>query len=152
MAEPLSSVASVIAVAACVADSAKFLFHFFHEVSRVPENIRHLLTALKSLHITLTTLQECGKRLDPNWQFSPQFQQRLGECLSQLEIWSNKVSKIDNDLDKRGTTHNRWDCKTRRSWQKIKWLTAGKHDLNHFLEMVKLYHAEFSLELLTLLM
>ena len=152
MTELLSSAASVIAVAACVADSAKFLFKTFHEVSRVPENIRHLLTALKLLHITLITLQECGKRLDAKWQFAPQFQQRLNECLSQLEIWSNKVSVIDNDLDKRGTTHHKWDRKTRRSWQKIKWLTAGKHDLNHLLEMVKLYHAEFSLELLTLLM
>lgn len=152
MADPLSSAASIIAVAACAAESSKFLFIFFRDLRVVSDNVHQSRTALESLHMTLTSLQQCTTRLDPNWQFSPHFRQRLGDCLDQLSLWTDKVSKIDNDLHKTRAGHQKWERKTKRCWQKIKWLSVGGHEMRRFLENIRLYQAEFSLELLTLLM
>ena len=152
MTEPLSSTASVLAVAVCVTQSAKFLFKFFHDVGRIPDNVRQLLTALNSLHATLTALQQCGTSTNPNLRFSPRFCQRLSDCLTQLTLWSTKVAKIDTALNEQGASHHKWERKTRRSWHKIKWLIAGEQDVNRFLEIIRLYHAEFSIELLTVVM
>lgn len=151
MAEPLSSTASVIAVVVCAAESTEFLFRFFRDTSRVPETVRQLHKALKSLHITLTALQDAGTTSNSHVQFSSHLRQRLRECLTHFEAWSSKIARIDSEIDQSRSNRHQWERKTRRSWQKVKWLIAGEQEFSHFLETIKLYHAEFSLELLTLL-
>ena len=151
MAEPLSSTASVIAVVACATESTKFLFKFFRDISRVPENVRQLHRALESLHITLSALQDAIISSDSDLQFSPHLRQRLRECLRHLKAWSSKIARLDSETDQSRSNRHPWERKTRRSWQKVKWLIAGEQELGHFLEIIKLYHTEFSLELLTLL-
>lgn len=152
MADPLSSTASVLTIVVCAAESTKYLFKFFHGISRVPESVRQLHRALKSLHVTLTALQDAGTSSSSNVQFSPHLRQRLRECLNHLEAWSTKIGRIDSEIDQSQLSRHQWERKTRRSWQKVKWLIAGEQELSHFLEIIRLYHAEFSLELLTLLM
>ena len=56
MADPLSSVASVIVIAGCVAESSVFLLGLFRRAGQVPGDIRQLLLALESLHLTLTNV------------------------------------------------------------------------------------------------
>ena len=152
MAEPLSSTASVLAIIACAAESTKVLLKFFRNISRVPENVRHLHVALKSLHITLTSLHDASTRSSSNLHFSSHLRHRLRECLIHLEAWSSKIAKVDNAIDKDRPSCHQWKHKTQRSWQKVKWLLAGEQDISHFLEIIRLYHTEFSLELLTILM
>ena len=152
MAEALSSVASVIAIAACAGDLTKFLFRAFREITIIPEHVHQLLTALQSLQITLLGLQRCVEDLNPNWQFSPYFRQRLADCLNHLRAFNEKLAKIDEDLGKNHSDFQQPGRRTRRSWQKIKWLTTGEPQTKRFLENIRLYQAEFSLELLTHLM
>ena len=151
MADPVSSTASVITVIACAIQSTKVLLKFLH-ISQVPESVRQLHIALKSLHITLTALQDAGRSSSPNVQFSPHLRQRLRECLSHLEAWSSKIARIESEMDQSRSNRHQWERKTRRSWQKVKWVIVGEQESSVFLEMIRLYHAEFSLELLTLLM
>ena len=145
MAEGLSTTASVIAVAACAAESAKFLFRAFHEAPMIPDHFRQLLSTLTSLHTTLSALQQCSANREAKLRFPRHFHQSLTECQRQLQVWSTKVAKIDAVLQSRKN-------KSHRSWQKIKWLAVGEKDTNRFLEIIKLYHAEFSLQLLALLL
>ena len=152
MADPLSSIASVITVVACAVESTGSLFKFFCGISRVPESVRQLHIALKSLHITLTALQDAGTRSSSNVQFPPHLRQRLRECLIHLEAWSTRIARINSEIDQSRSRRHQWKSKTRRSWHKVKWVMAGEQELSHFLEIIRLYHAEFSLELLTLLM
>ncbi|KAL8779151.1 MAG: hypothetical protein Q9213_007077 [Squamulea squamosa] len=126
MSEPLSSTASVLAVAVCVTESAKFLFKFFHDVARVPEKVRQLLSALDALQKTLAALQQYSTTLGPELQFSPHFCHTLSECRTQLTHWLSKLARIDSRLNKLGASHHIWERKTRRSWQKIKWLIAAQ--------------------------
>lgn len=151
MAEVLSSTASVIAVAACAGSLTKFLFKVFRENALIPEHVHDLFTALQSLQMTLLGLQRCVEDLNPNLQFSPYFRQRLADCLNHLRTFNEKIAKIDGDLYKDSSNSHKPGRRTRRSWQKIKWLTTAEPQTKRFLETVRLYQAEFSLELLTLL-
>lgn len=152
MAEPLSSTASVIAVAACAAESTKFLFKFFREFTLAPEHIRQLYTALQSLRLTLIGLQHCGARLDTDWRFPPHFTHRLEDCSRQLNVWTDRIAKLDNVLDKEHSSSPGWKRQTKRSWQRLKWFAVQEHEIEWFLENIRIYQAEFSLELLTILM
>ena len=152
MAEGLSTAASVLAVAACAAETAKLLFKVFYEASFIPDNVRQLLSALTSLNTTLHSLQECSARLSPRWQFPARFCRRLKECQCHLDEWSRKIAKIDGVLQGQHGVDDKKRSRSRRSWQKLKWLAVGEKELSRFLEMIRLYHTEFSLELLTLLM
>ena len=152
MAEALSSAASVLAITACAGDLTKFLFQTFREIALIPEHVHQLLTALQSLQITLISLQKCMVDLDLDRQFSPHFCQRLADCLNHLKMFNEKIAKIDENLDKDHSHSHKLGRKSMRSWQKIKWLTIGEPQTKRFLENVRLYQAEFSLELLTLIM
>ena len=152
MAEGLSTAASIVAVAACAIESAKLLSRILYKASVISESIHQLLSALISLHATLDALQKYGANQDAKRQLPQRFQQRLTQCQTQLDGWSTRIAKIDEILQDRHEPRKRWKHGSRRSWQKIKWLAVGEQELNRFLEVVKLYHAEFSLELLTLLL
>lgn len=72
--------------------------------------------------------------------------------MAQLSVWADKIAKIDSELDKKRADSHKWARKAKRSWQKIKWLLTGEQEIRLFMENTRSYQAEFSLELLTLLM
>ncbi|KAL8714062.1 MAG: hypothetical protein Q9225_006637 [Loekoesia sp. 1 TL-2023] len=151
MVEPLSATASIIAVVGFAAESSKLMFKVFQGVVHRPANIHDASLALKSLYVTLTNLQQRSTKLDPKYEFPAHFCQRLNDCLKDLKTFEAKIGKVDAILGKEGTRKRDWDGKTRRSWERIRWLLVGEQETRRFLEKVKLYQNEFSLELLGLL-
>ena len=153
MSELLSSLASVITVAASATDSIKVLVIFFRRFRNAPEQVHQWLTMLESLRSTLASLQQCGRNLDPRYQFSPHFQQRLLSCVIQLQICASEIPKIDAELlNASPDGRNGWEQKARKSWQRAKWALVRNHKIKKTMELMSLYHFEFAMELLKALM
>lgn len=72
--------------------------------------------------------------------------------MNDLETLEAKIGKVDVKFGKKGTRKGYWDGKARRSWERVRWLMIGEQEMGKFLKKVNLYHIEFSLELLTLLL
>lgn len=153
MSEVLSSLASILTVAASATESIQVLSKFFRQFRNAPAQVHQWLTMLESLGSTLSSLQQCGRNLDPRYQFSSHFQQRLLSCVIQLQICATKVAKIDAELQKANSDHkDKWDHKAKRSWQRAKWAMVGNHKMKKVMELMDLYHFEFVMELLAVLM
>lgn len=152
MAEPLSTTASIMAAVSFAAEYSKIMFKFFHGVASMPANVHESLLALSSLHVTMANLQQRGTKLDPKNKFPPHFCHRLDECLGDSKAFEARIGKIDAKFGKKATRKRDWDGKTRRSWERVRWLLVGEQETREFLEKVNLYQNEFHLELLTLLM
>ena len=151
MADPLSSSASILAIAGFTVESTKVVFKFFRGVTSIPDSVHKSLHALQSLQIVLTCLQQRGTSLASPYHFSSHFCSRLQECLADLKAFEAKLEAIDKELRKNEISKHDWNGKARRSWERLKWLLVGEHELDEFLDRVKLYKDEFLLELLTLL-
>ena len=107
---------------------------------------------LESLRSTLSSLQQCGRNLDPRYQFSSHFQQRLLSCVTQLQICTSEVARIDAELVKASSGgKKKWDDKARRSWERAKWAIVGDHKMKKVMKIMNLYHFEFVMELLKVL-
>ena len=151
MVEPLSTTASVLAVVGFAAEYSKTVFNFFRGIASTTANVHESFLALKSLHITMTNLQQTGTKLDPKYKFPTHFCHRLSECLNDLKKFEIKISKIDAKFAKKKSCKRDWDGKARRSWERVRWLLIGEQETGRFLEKVKSYQNEFFLELLMLL-
>ena len=153
MSELLSSLASVITVVGSAAESIKALTRFFRQSRNAPVHVHQWLTMLESLRSTLSSLQQYGRNLDPRYQFSSHFQQRLLSCVIQLQICASEIARIDAELLKANSDgKNKWDHKARRSWHRAKWAIVGNHKIKKVMEMLNLYHFEFVMEVLKVLM
>ena len=153
MSEPLSSLASVITVAGSATESTKVLLTFFRQFRNAPAQVHQWLTMLESLRSTLSNLQQCGRNLDPTYRFSTHFQQRLLGCVIQLQICTSEVARIDAELAKASSDGNKsWDHKARRSWERAKWAIVGDRKMKKVMKMMNLYHFEFVMELLKVLL
>ena len=152
MSEPLSSLASIITIAGSATDTVEKLLTFFHRFHNAPARVRQWLTMLEALHSTLSSLQQCGRNLGPRYQFSSHFQQRLLSCVNQLQICTSEVARIDAELVKASSNGNtKWDHKARRSWERAKWAMVGDHKMKKVMGTMNMYHFEFVMELLKLL-
>ena len=153
MSELLSSLASVIYIAGSATESIKALLTFFRQFRNAPAQVHQWLIMLESLHSTLSSLQQCGRNLDSRYQFSLHFQQRLLSCVIQLQICASEVAKIDAELVKASSDgKKKWDHKARRSWERAKWAIVGDHKMKKVMRIMNLYHFEFVMELLKVLM
>ena len=152
MVDPLSSLASVITIAGSATETIKVLLTFFHQFSHAPSQVHQWLTMLESLRSTLSSLQQCGRNLDPRYKFSSHFQERLLSCVTQLQICTSEAARIDVELVKATSDGKRkWDHKARRSWERAKWAVVGEHKMKKMMKMMSLYHFEFVMELLKML-
>ena len=152
MSEPLSSLASVITIVGSATETIKLLLTFFRKFRNAPAQVHQWLTMLESLRSTLSSLQQCGRSLDPRYQFSSQFQQRLLSCVTQLQICTNEVARIDAELVKASSDgKKKWDHKARRSWERAKWAIVGDHKMKKVMTIMNFYHFEFVMELLKVL-
>lgn len=152
MADPLSSLASVITIAGSATESIKALVTFFRQFHNAPVQVHQWLAMLESLRSTLSSLQQCGPTLDPKYHFSPHFQQRLLSCVTQLQVCTSKVARIDAELTKVSSNgRKRWDDEARRSWERAKWAMVGDHKMKKVIKIMNMYHFEFVMELLKVL-
>ena len=153
MADPLSSLASVLTLVECTAESTKFLLKFFRQFNGAPAQIHQWLEMLESLHFTLSSLLGCSADLDPRYHFPQRFRQRLVGCLTRLQACVDEISKTDAHFVVNAShTESKWDGKARRSWERVKWVAIGSHRMKKLVDIIKLYHFEFSMELFKLLM
>ena len=126
MGDPLSSLASVITVVGCAAESIQFLLTFFHQFHGAPARIGRWLEMLESLHFTLTSLQECSTSLDPRYRFPPHFCRRLVDCLNQLQACVDEIRTTNVQFVRESPGAKRkWDSKAKRSWERIRWVALG---------------------------
>ena len=152
MSEPLSSLASVITIVGSATETIKALLTFFRQFRNAPAQVHQWLTMLESLRSTLSSLQQCGRSLDPRYQFSSHFQQRLLSCVTQLQICTSEIARIDAELVRASSDgKQKWDHKARRSWEKAKWAIVGDHKMKKVMKIMNLYHFEFVMELLKVL-
>lgn len=153
MSEVISSLASVIAIAGSAAESIQALLTFFRKFRNAPAQVHQWLIMLQSLRSTLSSLQQFGRNLDSRYHFSLHFQQRLLSCVVQLQICASEVTKIDAELVKASSDgKKKWDHKARRSWERAKWAIVGDHKMKKVMRIMNLYHFEFVMELLMVLM
>ena len=153
MSEPISSLASIITIVGSATESITALLIFFRRFRNAPAQVHQWLTMLESLRSTLSSLQQCRRSLDPRYQFSSHFRQRLLGCVTQLQICTSEVAKIDAELVKVGSGGRKnWDHKARRSWQRAKWAIVGDHKMKKVIRIMDLYHFEFVMELFMVLL
>lgn len=147
MADPISSFASVVTVAGTAAESIKILYKFFRKFHNASDQVDQWLTTLQSLSSTLSNLQQSSRTLDLRFPFSSRFQQRLLNCVTQLEICTKEVAKIDAELGKASSSEKKkWAHKAKRSWGKAKWAIFGDQKIKNAMRMISLYHYEFGME------
>lgn len=153
MSEVLSSVASIVGIAGSATESIKMLLKFLRQFHNAPGQVHQWLITLESLRSTLSSLQQCGQNLDSRYHFSLHFQQRLLNCVIQLQVCATEVAKIDAELAKASPGEKKkWDHKARRSWERAKWAIVGDHKMKKVMRVLNLYHFEFVMELLMVLM
>ncbi|KAL8894464.1 MAG: hypothetical protein Q9192_004300 [Flavoplaca navasiana] len=138
MAEPLSASASIIAVVGFAAESSKLIFSFFQGITHSPATIHDSALALSSLYVTLTNVQQSGTKLGPSYKFPAHFCGRINDCLKDLKTFEAKIDKIDAVFSNRGIRKHDWDTKTRRSWERVRWLLVGEQETRRFLDKVKI--------------
>ena len=149
MADVLSSYASAVTLLGCATESIKFLLIFFRQFNEAPAEIRQWLEKLESLHSTLNSLRE----LDERYRFSTDFTQKLVKCLTYLQTCVTEINKIHMRLVEEGSSSkNSWDHTGRRFWEKIKWTAVGGHRRKKTVEVINIYHFEFSMELFKMMM
>lgn len=148
MCDPLSPLASVITVVGSATECIKVLVTFFRQFRNAPEEIRQWLTILESLRTNMYRLQQCGPNLDSRYYFSSHFRQRLLSFVTQLQVCSDEVARIDAELTKANPDgKKRWDFIIRKSWGRAKWAIIGEHKSKKLMRMINLYHFEFTMEL-----
>ena len=153
MPDPLSSVVSVITLLGTAAESVGVLVTFFREFHNAPAEVHEWLTMLEALTLTLSNLEQCGQNLNSRYQFSSKFHQRLLLCVKQLQVCLSEAARVDASLNKADRNSERkWTHRARRSWAKAKWATVRDQKTKKIMKSVQLYHFEFGMELLKMLM
>jgi hypothetical protein len=153
MADPLSSLASVVTLAGSAAESIKVILKVFCQTRNAPAEVHQWLKMLESLHSTLSSLQQYDRGLDSRYRFSSHFRQRLLSCVTQLQICRDEVARADAELVKASSNEmKKWDSKARRSWQRVKWAIIGDQKMKKSVQIMNLYQFEFVMELLMVLL
>lgn len=153
MSDPLSPLASVIAIAGGALESIRTLSGILRRFSNAPAQVHEWLAMLESLSSTLLSLQQCGGHLDLNNRFSSNFRQRLLSCVNQLQRKISEIARIHTELVMRSSDRKKqWDYKARRSWERTKWAVVGDQKMKHLMTLVNMYHFEFVMELFKVVM
>ena len=147
MADPISSVTSVVTITGCAIQSAKFIYGVLNKFSKASAEIHQSLKTLQALHNTLLGLQQCSASSYPRYVFPPRFCQRLAECQSYLNTWEHRICEIDSEFSQKASSKRTWDGRAKRTWERFKWVAFRGRDMEKFMENMKIYESEFSLEL-----
>ena len=153
MPDPLSSVASIVTLVAGAAESLKVLVTFCRDLHNAPAEIHEWLTMLEALRLTLSSLEESGRNLDSRYHFSPNFHQRLLTYVEQLQDCVSEIAQIDTALNKANADSKRkWNHNAKRLWIRAKWTAIRDQKMKTVMGSMQLYHFEFGVELLKMLM
>ena len=153
MADPLSSLASVLTLLENATQSTKALGTFFRDFQYAPSEVHEWLEMLESLHSALHALEQYGSSVDSEQRFSLQFRQRLAGCLSHLQGCAAEFAKIDAGISKGKSKDNKGrDRGARRSWERTKWAMFGDQKMRRVMNKLHFYHFEIAMELFKILM
>ena len=153
MSDPLSPLASVITIAGGALESITTLSAILRRFRKAPAQVHQWLTMLESLSSTLLILQHCGGHADLTYRFSSNFRQRLRSCVSLLQRNISEIARIHTELVMRSSDRKKqWDFKARRSREKTKWAVGGDQKMKQVMSLVNMYHFEFVMELLRVVM
>lgn len=152
MADPFSTVASIITVAGLAVTSTKALVGLCRDMSSIPLEVNQALQALRSLHATLTDLQQATTKPSSNYIFSPLFCTRIHDCQTDLAKFETKLSRISSIFDEKCKSARSLKRMAKTTWEKAKWVGKVEQETAKFLDRIRLYQAEFSLELVKILM
>lgn len=153
MSDPLSPLASVLTLAGSATLFVEVLVTFFREFRNAPTEVHAWLTMLEYLRTALSSLEQSSRNSESGYHFSSQFQQRLLSCVNQLQVCASEVARIDADLGTaKFTGVKKWDHRARRSWERAKWAIVGGQKMKKVMQTMQLYHFEFGMELLKMLL
>lgn len=138
--DPLSSTASTIAIIGFAGRTCQYLYEFLNTVSHAPKEIQQHASMLKALSSTLAAIENLSQHLPADVALSSEFCVQLSECMTDFRVAEDKMKKLNERLDK---------GHMRRTWARVRWFTSDQY-LRSFFARMQVYHANFSLYLLTL--
>ncbi|KAG8530277.1 uncharacterized protein KY384_004778 [Bacidia gigantensis] len=110
MGEPLSALASVLAIAAFAAHSCECLHKTLRLVSEAPKEIQHHITAVRALQSTLAGIARLDDDVKDPALITEEFKARLQECMLDLRGMERLTSPLHAQLE---------EGKARRAWAKL---------------------------------
>ena len=142
MCDPLSVIASAVAVIEVAAKSCEYLHKTLRRVSDAPKDIQHHITTVQALQSTFTNLSALEIDLENDLIVTPDFKARLQACTLDLQVLERLVKSFNAQLE---------ESKVRRTWAKLRWSSVDqRHTLRSHLSRIESYHTTFSLDLLLL--
>ena len=142
MGEPLSAIASVLAVATFAAQSCNCLYKILRSFSEAPKELQHHITALQALHSTLVGIAALENDVPDPALFTQEFKARLQGCMLDLQTMERLASPFHKQLE---------EGLARRTWAKIRWSSPDhRQRLRTCLSRIESYQTTLSLDFLLL--
>ncbi|KAL9034952.1 MAG: hypothetical protein Q9214_006810 [Letrouitia sp. 1 TL-2023] len=139
MGDPLSTTASILAVANLAAHSCGLLYETFQSFSKAPEDIRRNISALQSLKSIFAGIVALENDIPDPALITPDFESRLEECMLDLQAMEIFIAPFQTRCE---------DGKIRKTLARLRWASIDqKSKLRKHLERIEYYQRLFSLEL-----
>lgn len=142
MCEPLSTTASILAVAGVAAKSCECLYNALRLYSEAPKDLQHHINAVQALQSIFADIAALEKDLPNAALITPDFKARLQACMLELQAVERLAKSFYTRLE---------EGRARRTWAKMRWSSADQRQvLKRYLSRIESYHKMFSLDLLLL--
>ena len=140
--DPLSAIASVLAVAGLATTSCEFLCKALRLFSEAEEDLHHHITAVQALQSILAGIAALEEDTPNAGMITPEFNARLRACLSDLQGMEKLAKSFYAQIE---------EGRARRAWAKLRWSSAAqRHKLKRHLRRIDSYHMSLSTDLLLL--
>ena len=143
MADPLSLIASVIAVAEFTAKSCECLYKTAKRFSEADDELKDHVAVVRSLCAIFSNIATLRKKY-PNVDslLSDDFDIRLQTCLQELQSMTNYAQSFIAQLEK---------GRARRTWAKVRWSSVDhRQRMGKQLDRIELHCRTFTLDLVML--
>lgn len=142
MCDPLSTTASILALAGVAAKSCECLYNALRLFSEAPKDLQHHINAVQALQSIFTDIAALEKDLPNAALITPDFKARLQACMLDLQAVERLAKSFCARLE---------EGRARRTWAKMRWSSADQRQaLKRYLSRIESYHKIFSLDLLLL--
>ena len=136
--DPVSGVASIIAVLGAASEICKHLLILFREQSSRASDVQYYTTSLEALHGTLDNIKSLLTRHNLKTQQTSNLFSNLTYFLTDIQIAEKKL-RPSNKATVRGGFHS--------AWSRLEWSFSTKRWLEVFSVKVNMWHMIFSYDL-----
>ena len=136
--DPVSGVASIIAVLGAASEICNHLVIFFREQSRRASDIQCYMASLEALHGTLENIKSLLTRHNLKTQQTSNLFSNLTNFSVDIQIAEKKL-RLSNRATIRGGFHS--------AWSRLEWSFFTKRWLEVFFAKVNMWHIIFSYDL-----